>query len=249
MIRLYTLTEIEKIRKSAQLVSRTLGLMAEKIEPGVITLDLDNIAEEYIRDNGGAPSFKGFEGFPSTLCTSRNEEVVHGIPSRRELRDGDIVSIDCGTILDGYWGDHARTFAVGEISNEKKTLMKITEASLYAGIEKAVIGGHLSDIGNAVQNIAEKAGYSVVRSLVGHGVGQNLHEEPQVPNYGKAGRGLTLKQGLVIAIEPMINIGSHEVFTEADGWTIITKDRKTSAHFEHTIAITENGPEILTNGQ
>ena len=242
-------SEIEKLKAAGKIVNHALVEVEKSIKPGITTARLDEIAENFIRSHGALPGFKGYNGFPATLCVSLNEEVVHGIPSRRELRDGDIVSIDCGTILDGYWGDHARTFAVGEISNEKKTLMKITEASLYAGIEKAVIGGHLSDIGNAVQNIAEKAGYSVVRSLVGHGVGQNLHEEPQVPNYGKAGRGLTLKQGLVIAIEPMINIGSHEVFTEADGWTIITKDRKTSAHFEHTIAITENGPEILTNGQ
>jgi len=240
--------EISKLKAAGRIVNHTLRELENWITPGVSTGRLDVIAEEFIRSQGAIPGFKGYNGFPATLCVSVNDEVVHGIPGRRELKDGDIVSIDCGTILDGYYGDHARTFAVGDISAERRKLLEVTEKSLYAGIEKAQAGGHLSDIGHAVQSVAEEAGFSVVRSLVGHGVGKNLHEEPQVPNYGRPGRGLTLKSGLVIAIEPMVNEGSADVFTDQDGWTIITRDRKASAHFEHTIVITDKGPEILTNG-
>lgn len=241
--------EIEKLRAAGKVVNLTLKEVEKHIHPGVKTIELDKIAEDFIRSQGALPGFKGYSGFPATLCISVNDEVVHGIPGDRILQNGDIVSIDCGTILDGYYGDHARTFPVGDVADDELELMRVTEAGLYAGIEKAKAGGRLSDIGHAVQQVAEAAGYSVVRSLVGHGIGKNLHEEPQVPNYGKPGRGLTLKKGLVIAIEPMVNMGTREVFTDADGWTIITRDRKASAHFEHTIAITENGPEILTNGQ
>ncbi len=248
MIYYKTQQEIEKLRMAGRIVNQTLVELEKWIRPGVTTRKLDQIAEDFIRSRGAVPGFKGYSGFPATLCVSVNEEVVHGIPGDRELRDGDLVSVDCGTVLDGYWGDHARSFPVGEVSDETLKLLSVTEASLYAGIEQARSGAHLGDIGAAVQKVAEDAGFSVVRSLVGHGVGRNLHEEPQVPNYGKSGRGLTLKPGLVIAIEPMVNMGDHDVFTDEDGWTIIARDRRSSAHFEHTIAITENGPEILTDG-
>jgi methionyl aminopeptidase len=225
-------------------------MLEEWIKPGVNSLKLDKLAEEYIRSQGATPSFKGYNGFPATLCISRNEEVVHGIPDRNAfLQDGDIVSVDCGAFLNGFHGDHARTYAVGAVSAEKQRLMDVTRQSLALGIQKAVVGNRLSDIGHAVQQYAESQGYSVVRELVGHGIGQRLHEDPQVPNYGKPGRGIVLKEGLVIAIEPMVNMGKAGVRTLSDGWTIVTRDRKPSAHFEHTVAITKNGPELLTNGK
>ena len=241
---------IESMRIAGMIVHDTLCALEEWIKPGVSTLKLDKIAEEYIRSQGAIPSFKGYNGFPATLCISRNEEVVHGIPDQRAfLKDGDIVSIDCGAFKNGFHGDHARTFAVGKVSSEKQKLMDATKKSLEKGIEKAVIGNRLSDIGHAVQQYAESLGYSVVRELVGHGIGQRLHEDPQVPNYGKPGRGIVLKEGLVIAIEPMVNMGKAGVRTLSDGWTIVTRDRKPSAHFEHTIAITKSGPKILTSGK
>lgn len=241
---------IESIRAAGKIVHDTLCMLEEWIKPGVSTLKLDTLAEEYIRSQNAVPSFKGYNGFPATLCISRNEEVVHGIPDRNAfLQDGDIVSLDGGAFLNGFHGDHARTFAVGEISAEKQRLMDVTKQGLAYGIKKAVIGNRLSDIGHAVQQYAESQGFSVVRELVGHGIGQRLHEDPQVPNYGKPGRGIVLKEGLVIAIEPMVNMGKAGVRTLSDGWTIVTRDRKPSAHFEHTVAITKDGPRILTNGK
>ena len=241
---------IELMRAAGKIVHDTLCMLEQWIKPGVNTLKLDELAEKYIRSHDAVPSFKGYGDFPATLCISRNEEVVHGIPDKKTiLCDGDIVSLDCGALLNGYHGDHARTYAVGNVSPEKQRLMDVTKKSLAHGIEKAVIGNHLSDIGYAVQTYAESQGYSVVRELVGHGIGQRLHEDPQVPNYGKAGRGIILKEGLVIAIEPMVNMGKAGVRTLSDGWTIVTRDRKPSAHFEHTIAITKNGPNILTSGK
>lgn len=241
---------IESIRAAGKIVHDTLCMLEEWIKPGVSTLKLDTLAEEYIRSQNAVPSFKGYNGFPATLCISRNEEVVHGIPDRNAfLQDGDIVSLDGGAFLNGFHGDHARTFAVGEVSAENQRLMDVTKQSLAYGIKKAVVGNRLSDIGHAVQQYAESQGFSVVRELVGHGVGQRLHEDPQVPNYGKPGRGIVLKEGLVIAIEPMVNMGKAGVRTLSDGWTIVTRDRKPSAHFEHTVAITKNGPRILTNGK
>ncbi len=247
----YKSAENIKLMKAAgKIVHDTLCMLESWIVPGANSLKLDKLAEEYIRSHDAIPSFKGYSGFPATLCISRNEEVVHGIPNKKtNLRDGDIVSIDCGALLKGYHGDHARTYAVGNVSPEKQRLMDVTKHSLALGIEQAVIGNHLSDIGHAVQTYVESQGYSVVRELVGHGVGQRLHEDPQVPNYGKAGRGIVLKAGLVIAIEPMVNMGKAGVRTLSDGWTIVTRDRKPSAHFEHTIAITDEGPIILTSGK
>ncbi|MEA2076718.1 MAG: type I methionyl aminopeptidase [Candidatus Marinimicrobia bacterium] len=250
MIYYKSVENIEFIRAAGKIVHDTLCMLEKWIQPGVNSLKLDKLAEEYIHSFDAVPSFKGYNGFPATLCISRNEEVVHGIPDQRAfLQDGDIVSIDCGAYLKGFHGDHARTYAVGHVSPEKQRLMDVTRQSLEKGIEKAVIGNHLSDIGHAVQHYAESQGYSVVRELVGHGIGQRLHEDPQVPNYGKPGRGIVLKEGLVIAIEPMVNMGKAGVRTLPDGWTIVTRDRKPSAHFEHTIAITKKGPEILTSGK
>jgi methionyl aminopeptidase len=246
MIQLYTSAEIEKIRKSAQLVSRTLGLVASKIEPGISTLELDQIAEEYIRDNGAVPSFKGFEGFPNTLCTSRNEQVVHGIPSAKPLENGDIISVDCGAKLNGFHGDHAYTFVVGEVNFQVLKLLRVTKESLDLGIVSMKAGNKMGDIGFSVQHHAEKNGYGVVRELVGHGVGKELHEEPQVPNYGIKGKGMRLKEGMVLAIEPMINMGTHNILQLDDGWTVITRDRKPSAHFEHNVAIVNGLPDVLS---
>ena len=241
--------QIELLRAAGKIVHDTLCLMEEWMNPGMNSMKLDKLAEEYIRSQGAVPSFKGYNGFPATLCISRNEEVVHGIPSKDiYFKDGDIVSLDCGALLNGYHGDHARTYAIGNVSAEKQRLMDVTKQSLAEGINKARIGNRLSDIGHAVQSYAESQGYSVVRELVGHGIGQRLHEDPQVPNYGKAGRGIVLKEGLVIAIEPMVNLGKAGVRTLSDGWTIVTRDGKASAHFEHSIAITKEGPIILTSG-
>lgn len=248
MIFYKTAEQIENMRLAGRLVAETLSMLESWIRPGISTKQIDDLAETYIRDHGAEPSFKGYGGFPATLCISRNEEVVHGIPSDRIfLEDGDIVSLDCGVFLRNYHGDHARSYAVGNVSPEKQNLMDVTRHCLELGIQKAYPGNHLSDIGHAIQTYAESQGYSVVRELVGHGIGQRLHEDPQVPNYGKAGRGIILKRGLVIAIEPMINMGRATVLTMPDGWTVVTRDRKPSAHFEHTIAITDKGPEILTS--
>ena len=238
--------EIKMISKSCQIVADTIDMISEFVVPGALISDLDKKAENFITSQGARPAFKGYMGFPSTLCISIEDAVVHGIPGDIELKEGQIVGIDCGAELNGYYGDHAKTFSVGKISSEKKKLMEITEESLYKGIEKAVPGNFVGDIGYAVQTHAESNGFSVVRELVGHGIGENLHEEPQVPNYGTPSQGYKLHAGMCIAIEPMINLGRKEIYTAKDGWTILTADGKASAHFEHTIAILEDGPKILS---
>ena len=238
--------EINMISKSCQIVADTIEMLSEYVIAGASLIDLDNKAEEYIISCGARPAFKGYMGFPSTLCISIDDAVVHGLPHEGYLREGQIVGIDCGAELNGYYGDHAKTFAVGEISDEKNNLMQITKESLYKGIEQAKPGNYVGDIGHAVQSHAESYGYSVVRELVGHGIGEKLHEEPQVPNYGNPNQGYKLHAGMCIAIEPMINLGSKEVYTAKDGWTIFTMDGQVSAHFEHTIAIKEDGPHILS---
>ena len=238
--------EIKKIRDSAQLVSKTLGVMAKEIKPGVDSLYLDKIAEEFILDNGAKPGFKGYNNFPNTLCVSVNNQVVHGIPCNKPLDNGDIISIDCGVIKDGYYGDHAFTFKVGEVSEKIEKLLNVTKESLYAGIGNMIINKRVGDIGNAIQNFINKHGYGIVRELVGHGLGKNLHEEPEIPNYGRSGTGKILKEGLVLAIEPMINMGSEKIKLEDDGWTFVTQDGSISAHFEHNIAIINGIPEILS---
>lgn len=238
--------EVELIRESSLLVGKTLGKVAKLIKPGVKTIELDRIAEEFIRDNNALPGFKGYNGFPNTLCVSVNDQVVHGIPGDRILVEGDIASIDCGVIKNAYWGDSAYSFSVGEINKEIELLMKRTKESLYNGIENAVAGKRIGDIGFAIQNYVERYGYSVVRDLVGHGLGSNLHEKPEIPNFGKRGSGMKLKEGMVIAIEPMINLGKKEVVQESDGWTIRTADKKPSAHFEHNILIKKGKSEILS---
>jgi len=234
------------MREAGRIVALTLQALEKVIEPGITTLELDKIAEETIKKLGGKPAFKGLYGFPATICASINEEVVHGIPGLRKLRNGDIISIDIGAVVDGYYGDAAKTWPVGEVSPAAKKLLEVTEASLYAGIEAAVVGNRVSDISHAVESYVVRHGFSVVRQYAGHGIGKALHEEPNVPNYGKPGRGARLVPGMTLAIEPMVNIGTYEVFTLPDKWTVVTRDGKWSAHFEHTIAITENGPMILT---
>jgi methionyl aminopeptidase len=247
MIYYKTDEEIERIRKSSLLVGKALAVVAGKIRPGIKTSELDRLAEEFIRDNDALPAFKGYRGFPATLCTSINEQVVHGIPGNIELKDGDIISVDCGVLKNGYYGDSAYTFAVGEVKPEILLLLKATKESLYKGIENAVEGKRLGDIGFAVQNHVENLGFSVVRDLVGHGIGKNLHEKPEVLNYGKKGTGIKLNAGLVIAIEPMINKGRYQVVQESDGWTIRTADRMASAHFEHTVSVRKNKADILSS--
>ena len=246
MIYLKTDEEIELLRAANQIVARTLAEVAKVIAPGVTTLKLDTIAEEYIRSQGAVPGFKGYGGFPGTLCVSVNENVVHGIPSNYALREGDIVSVDCGAVKDGYNGDSTYTFCVGEVDEEVKRLLRTTKESLYIGIEHAVEGNRIGDIGHAIQEYCEKRGYGVVREMCGHGVGRKLHEDPDVPNYGRKGTGPLIKNGMVIAIEPMINMGSKNIVIERDGWTTRTKDRKPSAHYEHTIAIHHGKPDILS---
>ena len=248
MVTLKNALEIERMRASGRIVAEVLDAVGGRIGPGVTTADLDRLAESIIRGHEGArPAFKGYGGFPATICASINDEVVHGIPSAsRTLEEGDIVGIDVGVLLDGYHADAARTFAVGRVSKEALELLRITQAALAAGIEAARPRGYLGDISAAIQSVVEAAGFSVVRELVGHGIGQHLHEDPQVPNFGSAGRGLPLDPGLVIAIEPMVNRGDCGVRTLDDAWTIVTADGTLSAHFEHTVAITEDGPEVLT---
>lgn len=246
MIYLKTPEEIALLRASNQLVGKTLAEVAKHIRVGVTTLELDKIAEDFIRSNGAVPGFLGYGGFPNTLCVSVNDQVVHGIPSNYALKEGDIVSVDCGTVLNGYYGDSAYTFCVGEVDEKVKKLLKITNESLSLGIDSAQHGNRIGDIGYAIQKHCQAAGFSVVRKLVGHGVGRNLHEDPEVPNFGKRGQGVLLKEGMVIAIEPMINMGNRDVVQEKDGWTIRTIDRKPSAHFEHTIAIRKGKAEILS---
>ena len=239
--------EIDLIRESSLLVAKTHAEIAGLIKPGITTQALDEIAEEFIRDNGGMPAFKGYNGFPNTLCVSPNDQVVHGIPNGRALKDGDILSVDCGVVMNGYYGDSAFTYEVGEVDVQIKQLLKVTKESLYKGIEMAVEGNRVGDIGYAVQKHAESFGYGVVRELVGHGVGKNLHESPEVPNYGRKGKGILLKEGLVIAIEPMINMGERGIMQHNDGWTITTLDNKPSAHFEHTIVVRKGKAEILSS--
>jgi len=246
MLYLKTDEEIGLLKESNLLVSRTLGEIALLIRPGITTLYLDNFAETFIRDNGGAPAFKGYGGFPGTLCTSVNDTVVHGIPSDYVLKEGDIVSIDCGVILNGWYGDSAYTFAVGKIDEEISRLLICTKESLEDGVKEAVAGNRIGDISWAVQNKAESGGYSVVRELVGHGLGKRLHEPPEVPNYGKRGTGPKMEQGLVICIEPMINLGKKETVQMRDGWTIKTVDGKPSAHFEYAVAVDRGRADILT---
>lgn len=247
MIYYKTEEEIDLIRKSSLLVAKTHAEIAGLIKPGITTIALDKIAEEFIRDNGGIPAFKGYGGFPNTLCMSPNEEVVHGIPNDTILTDGEILSVDCGVIMDGFYGDSAFTYEVGEVDEKIRELLKVTKESLYKGIEMAVLGNRLGDIGYAVQKYAESFGYGVVRELVGHGIGKNLHESPEVPNYGRKGSGILLKEGLVIAIEPMINMGGKQIMQHNDGWTITTFDKKPSAHFEHTIVVRKGKAEILSS--
>jgi len=250
VIHFYGAEEIEAIARSGRILAELYRTLPERVVPGVTTAELDRFAEDFVRSHEGAePAFKGLYGFPATLCTSVNHEVVHGIPShRRKLADGDIVSVDCGVKLGGYYADAANTYAVGEVPEEIAQLLEITEASLHRGIREARPGQRLGDVGAAIQELADEKGYGVVRELVGHGVGLKPHEEPQVPNYGKPGKGLKLVEGMVLAIEPMFNLGVPGVRTLPDRWTVVTADRKYSAHFEHTVAVTADGPRILTGG-
>jgi methionyl aminopeptidase len=246
MIILKSRPEIEKMRKSNAIVAAILEELSRKIRPGVKTIELDRLSEELALKKGARPAFKGYRGYPYSLCTSVNSEVVHGMPSERELKEGDIVSLDFGILNDGYYGDAAVTVPVGEITPGARKLLKITEEALYRGIAEVKAGNRIGDISSAIQGHVEAAGYSVVRDLVGHGIGKSLHEDPQVPNYGSGGRGIELKPGMVFAIEPMVNEGTYRVEILRDGWTVVTADGKLSAHFEHSVAITENGPVILS---
>ena len=239
--------EVELLRESSLLVGKTLAAVADRIKPGVTTLELDAVAEEFIRDHGAEPGFKGYGGFPNSLCTSVNEAVVHGIPNDKPLVDGDIVSVDCGVLKNEFYGDSAYTFAVGEIAPEIQQLLEVTKECLQKAIEQAVVGKRIGDIGFACQQHAEQSGYGVVRELVGHGLGRSLHEAPEVPNYGRRGNGPRLMDGMVLAIEPMINLGRKEVFHEEDGWTIVTADRKVSAHFEHDIVVRKGRADVLSS--
>ncbi len=247
MIHYKTKEEIELIRESAQLVSATLAEVAARLKPGMSTLDVDAIAETFIRDHGAVPSFKNYKGFPNTCCISVNEAVVHGIPNGYTLRDGDIVSVDVGVYKNGFHGDSAYTFAIGEVPVHVQKLMAATKTALAKGIEKAIVGNRVGDIAYAIQEYVEKErGYGVVRELVGHGLGRNLHEDPQVPNYGRRGSGAVLKEGLVIAVEPMVNLGTRDVEYLEDGWTVVTRDRKASVHYEHTLAVAKGKPDVLS---
>lgn len=239
--------EIELIRKSSLLVSKTLAEIAKVIRPGVKTIELNKLAETFIRDNGGIPAFLNYNGFPYSLCISLNDQIVHGFPGQHVLVEGDLVSVDCGVVLNKYYGDSAYTFAIGEVDETTKKLMRVTKESLYLGIEKAVVGQRVGDIGYAVQEHAEKNGFGVVKELVGHGVGLRLHEKPEVPNYGKRGSGIKLEEGMVIAIEPMINAGRAGVKFWDDGWTVSTVDKKPSAHYEHTVAVQKGKADILSS--
>jgi len=246
MIVLKTLEEIELMRESALIVSKTLGMLAKEIKPGVTTLYLDKLAEDYIRSQGAEPGFLGMYGFPNTLCVSPNTQVVHGIPNAVALQEGDIISVDCGALKNGFYGDHAYTFEVGEVAEATKKLLKVTKESLYIGIQATKVGNRVEDIGHAIQSYCESNGYGVVRELCGHGLGRKMHEDPEVPNYGKRGRGKKLVNGMVIAIEPMINMGTKNIKQHKDGWTITTADGKPSAHFEHDVAIVDGKPELLS---
>ncbi len=247
MIYLRTKEETELLRENNRLVSLTLAEVGKHVRPGVTTKELDRIAEAFIRSHGAVPGFLGYNGFPATLCISVNEQVVHGFPSEYVLKEGDIVSVDCGTILKGFYGDSAYTFAVGEVSAELHKLLDVTKEALQNGVAQARAGNRVGDISAAVQSTAESNGFTVVRELVGHGLGRSMHEEPEVPNYGQKGRGPLLKEGMVICVEPMINMGTRHVVFEKDGWTVRTRDRKPSAHFEWAVAVTEDGPDVLTD--
>lgn len=241
--------EIELMRLSALMVSKTLGMIATEIKEGVTTLELDKKAEEFIRDNGAIPGFKGLYGCPSTLLTSVNEQVVHGLPTNRPIEDGDIVSVDCGVLMNEFYGDHAYTFEIGNVAPETKKLLQVTKESLYIGIREFKSGNRVEDVGNAIQKYTESFGYGVVRELVGHGLGKKMHEAPEMPNYGKRGRGKMFIEGMVVAIEPMINMGTKNIKTLKDGWTIVTRDNKPSAHFEHNVALVNGKPELLSTFQ
>ncbi len=246
-IRINTATEIELIRKSCEVLSQTLAMIAGSLKAGMTGEEIDKLAEEFIRDHGGAPSFKGYEGFPNTLCISLNDEVVHGIPKKSEFKTGDIVSVDCGVFMNGFHGDMAYTFGIGELPQESVHLMRVTKESLYLGIEQAVAGKRTGDIGFAVQEYCEvQHPYKCVRELVGHGVGRTIHEDPQVPNYGRRGQGTRLPENCVIAIEPMVNLGKKDIYTKRDHWTIATQDGKPSAHYEHTVAVKAGKADILS---
>ena len=246
MIITKTKEEIELMRESALIVSKTLGILAKEVKPGVTTLYLDKLAEEYIRDQGAIPGFLGLYDFPNTLCMSPNAQVVHGVPNNTPLAEGDIISIDCGAIKNGFYGDHAYTFAVGEIAPEIEKLLKVTKESLYVGIRELKIGKRSGDVGYAIQKYCEAHGYGVVRELVGHGIGRTMHEDPEMPNYGNRGRGKKFIEGMTVAIEPMVNLGTRRIEQLPDGWTILTADRKASAHFEHDVAIVNGKPELLS---
>lgn len=238
--------EIDYMRRAGRLVGETLARLEEVIKPGITTAELDRIAEEFILKHNARPSFKGYHGFPGSICASVNNEVVHGIPANRILQEGDIISIDCGAVLEGYQGDAARTVPVGKISKEAEKLIEVTKESFFKGIEYAKVDNRLSDISAAIQTYVESFGFSVVRDFVGHGIGKDMHEDPEVPNFGRPGRGPKLKSGMVLAIEPMVNIGRYQVKVEANDWTVVTEDGSLSAHYENTVAILNNGPEILT---
>ncbi len=246
MINIRSLREIEQLRKANVIVAEVFQKLIDKVVPGIATRDLDRIAEDYIRSRGAVPAFKGYRGFPGSLCVSINEEVVHGIPGQRKLKEGDIVSLDVGVNLNGYFGDAAISLPVGEVDEEAQKLLEVTERSLYLGIEKTRAGNRLFDISFAIQQWVESHGFSVVRDFVGHGIGKELHEEPQIPNFGPPHQGPRLEEGMVFALEPMVNEGTYDVKVLSDGWTVVTVDRKRSAHFEHTIAITDGGAEILS---
>lgn len=241
-----SLEEIELIKESAQLVSKTLGMLASEIKPGISTLYLDKLAETFIKDHGAVPGFLGLYDFPNTLCISPNNQVVHGIPNKEIIIEGDILSIDCGVLKNGYYGDHAYTFPVGEIDKETLKLLKTAKESLYVGIEQFKLGNRVGDVGYAIQNYNESRGYGVVRELVGHGLGKEMHEKPEMPNYGKRGTGKKFQEGMVVAIEPMINLGTSNINQLNDGWTILTRDKKPSAHFEHNVAIVNGKPKLLS---
>ena len=246
MITLKSAREISYMREAGRIVALTLQELGKQVKAGITTGDLDRFAVEFLRRAGAEPAFLGYQGYPASICASVNEEVIHGIPGLRKLENGDIISIDIGSVIHGYYGDTSMTFPVGEISGEAARLMQVTEQSLYKGIEQATPGHRIGDISAAVQHYVESHGYQVVRDFVGHGIGSHMHEEPQVPNYGKAGLGPRLQPGMVIAIEPMVNVGTYEVVVQSNGWTAVTRDQSLSAHFEHTVLITEGTPEILT---
>ncbi|MDI6890455.1 MAG: type I methionyl aminopeptidase [Thermodesulfovibrionales bacterium] len=249
MIILKSPEEIERIAKSCHIVASTLDAIRGMVRPGITTEEIESFADAYIRAQGGVPAFKGYRGYPASICTSMNNEVIHGIPSKRVLKEGDILSVDLGVYSDGFYGDAAYTFPVGKIHPDVERLLRVTEESLYIGIENARIGNRVSDISHSIQRHVESNGFSVVRAFVGHGIGRKLHEEPQIPNFGSPGRGPRLREGMTLAIEPMVNAGGYEVFILTDGWTAVTVDGKPSAHFEHTVLVTSDGPKILTKSE